>query len=184
MKHFKYIAMLMFASTLAFTNCDNATGEDSKKYAIGDIGPSGRGIVFYVTDEGLHGLEAAPVDQYINAGWSNITSTEIGTTSTEIDTGYDNTDAIIYQANHTASAALRCRDYRSDEEGDWYLPSKNELNEMYNNKDTIGNFEEDKYYWSSSEYAPGGAWAQHFGTGTQPGRFKTEINRVRAIRAF
>ena len=36
-------------------------------YAIGDIGPAG-GWVFYVTDDGLHGLEAAPVDQ-ANAAW-------------------------------------------------------------------------------------------------------------------
>ena len=31
-------------------------------YAIGDLGPAG-GIVFYVTDGGVHGLEAAPEDQ-------------------------------------------------------------------------------------------------------------------------
>lgn len=31
-------------------------------YAIGDTGPAG-GIVFYVTEGGIHGLEAAQVDQ-------------------------------------------------------------------------------------------------------------------------
>ena len=31
-------------------------------YVVGDVGPAG-GIVFYVTDGGLHGLEAAPADQ-------------------------------------------------------------------------------------------------------------------------
>ena len=35
---------------------------DSVTYEIGDTGPAG-GIVFYVTDGGLHGLEAAPEDQ-------------------------------------------------------------------------------------------------------------------------
>ena len=34
----------------------------SSGYAIGDPGPAG-GIVFYVTDNGTRGLEAAPVDQ-------------------------------------------------------------------------------------------------------------------------
>ena len=36
-------------------------------FEIGDEGPAG-GIVFHVTDGGLHGLEAAPVDQ-LNAQW-------------------------------------------------------------------------------------------------------------------
>jgi len=30
-------------------------------YAVGDTGPAG-GIVFYTSDGGLHGLEAAPAD--------------------------------------------------------------------------------------------------------------------------
>ena len=38
-----------------------------KYYSIGDTGPGG-GIVFYVPDGGLHGLEAAPGDQ-VSAPW-------------------------------------------------------------------------------------------------------------------
>ena len=37
-------------------------------YEIDDQGPAG-GIVFHVTDGGLHGLEAAPVDQSDSAPW-------------------------------------------------------------------------------------------------------------------
>jgi hypothetical protein len=40
-------------------------------YAIGDTGPAG-GIVFYITDDGLHGLEAAPADQSSGAEWGCI----------------------------------------------------------------------------------------------------------------
>jgi len=58
MKNFRFLAMLMIMTMLAFTSCDNDDGGDSSKtYAIGDTGPSGVGIVFYVTDGGLHGLD-------------------------------------------------------------------------------------------------------------------------------
>ena len=45
-------------------------------YAIGDTGPSGVGIVFYITDGGLHGLEVAPVDQSTSQVWIEGGSTQ------------------------------------------------------------------------------------------------------------
>jgi len=38
-------------------------------YNIGDTGPSGVGKVCYITDSGLHGLEAAPSDQSTGIAW-------------------------------------------------------------------------------------------------------------------
>ena len=166
-----------------------ATG--AATYAIGDTGPSGVGIVFYVTDGGSHGLEVAPVDQSAGAAWSSIPGTEIGTTELGIGTGSDNTDDIIGQGGHTASAALLCRNYRAAEEGDWFLPSRDELDAIWDNlvddgtghNNGVGGFATD-YYWSSSEVSANLAWVQNFNSGYQSYYDKNNTARVRAVRAF
>ena len=43
----------------------------------------------------------------------------------------------------------------------WRLPTKDELDRMYNNKDLIGNFINTNY-WSSTEYNSDYAWMQVF----------------------
>jgi hypothetical protein len=76
-------------------------------YNLRDEGPAG-GLIFYIS--GTTFYEAAPSDQSTSQAWSNITSTSIGTTSTVIGTGQDNTDDIIGQVGHTDSAAKLCDD--------------------------------------------------------------------------
>jgi len=58
-------------------------------------------------------------------------------------------------------------------EAGWRIPTREELNEIYINKDEIGGFQH-KYYWSCSYYASdkykhGKAWIQNFGHGYQFG---------------
>ena len=168
--------------------CSNPSDSESSgnvnvSYAIGDIGPSGVGKVFYITDGGLHGLEAAPSDQSTAQLWSNITSASIGTTGTAIGTGSGNTDAIIGQSGHTTSAAQVCRSYHGGGLTDWFLPSKDELNTLYQNKTAVGGFA-DNYYWSSSEIDSEHVWDQYFGSGSPYDPSKSYSLRVRAIRAF
>ena len=166
------------------TGCSNPSdSESSVSYAIGDIGPSGVGKVFYITDGGLHGLEAAPSDQGTFQVWSDIDSTSIGTTGTAIGTGSDNTDAIINQSGHTKSAAQVCRNYHGGGLTDWFLPSQEELHELYQNKTAVGGFE-NMSYWSSSEYLDSHAWDQNFYSDSQDYVLKYFKRRVRAIRAF
>jgi hypothetical protein len=66
---------------------------------------------------------------------------------------------------------------------DSFIPSKDELNLMYLNRDLIGSFAAGTY-WSSSEYGNAFAWYQSFGTGSQSNYSKNHNVRVRAIRAF
>jgi hypothetical protein len=163
-----------------------AGGGGATTYAIGDTGPSGVGIVFYVTDGGLHGLEVAPVDQSTGAAWSNITDETIGTTGTAIGTGSANTDAIIGQSGHTASAAQICRDYNGGGLTDWFLPSFDEIGLMYSNLKVngIGGFA-DESYWCSSEYNYiSSAFCKSFVTIYYAQEPKSNTNRVRAVRAF
>jgi hypothetical protein len=66
---------------------------------------------------------------------------------------------------------------------DWFLPSKDELNLLYQQKTSVGGLSSD-YYWSSSEYYSSSAWLQHFLTGIQGNGGKTNGNHIRAIRSF
>ena len=65
----------------------------------------------------------------------------------------------------------------------WRLPTKDELNLLYENKEKIGGFAIN-YYWSSTEYDNGDAWYQSFPNGHQDNVFKNLANYVRAVRAF
>ena len=65
----------------------------------------------------------------------------------------------------------------------WRLPTKEELNTLYLNKDKIGGFA-DGFYWSSTEYVYFNAWFQVFYDGTQANYLKKSTFYVRAIRTF
>ena len=189
--------LLIAVLLLLVIGCDTGGGGSNPAvtYAIGDTGPSGVGIVFYITDGGLHGLEVAPVDQgkRVQAwiGGGSTLKTKNGNTSTAIGTGLANSNAIIDQTGHTGSAAQVCRSYNGGGLTDWYLPSKDELAAIWDNlvndgtgvNSGVGGFAEDGY-WSSSESNSYGAWLQFFYIGPQYDNNKYINNRVRAVRAF
>lgn len=143
-------------------------------FQIGDTG--------YVASE-QHGLIAATADHASTVVWSNRDADEIGTTGTAIGTGVANTSAIIGQANHTNSAAKVCEDYSAGDFEDWYLPSKDELNTLYQNRVAIGGFATTEY-WSSSEDLVLFSWYQNFSDGTQSSRRKFYAYKVRPVRSF
>jgi len=81
-------------------------------YALRDVGPGG-GWIFYIIDNGDSSFtyyECSPSDQSTNYVWSNISNVAIGTTSTAIGEGINNTAEIIAQAGHVNSAAKLCDD--------------------------------------------------------------------------
>ena len=66
----------------------------------------------------------------------------------------------------------------------WRLPTKDELNILYENKDKIGGFASN-YWWSSTEGGDYSAWFQYFSNGFQNLGGK-DFNGlyVRAVRTF
>jgi hypothetical protein len=67
----------------------------------------------------------------------------------------------------------------------WRLPTKDELNFLYENKEEIGGFGgfANNGYWSSTELDYFIAWRQNFFTGLQLSYIKLNTNSVRAVRA-
>ena len=78
-----------------------------------------------------------------------------------------------------------CSTLSSNGFNDWRLPSKDELNELYKNKDSLDDKEAfiETTYWSSSEFSSTNAWKQNFNNGNQNNNNKTNANYVRAVRS-
>jgi len=152
---------------------------------IHTIGESyGGGIVFYVYDNEQHGLIASTADQSTGVLWyngSNIYCNRIRNDGISI--GRINTDSIIGKQGLGTYAAQICAQYLGGGFGDWYLPSKYELNLLYQQKAVVGGFG-NTTYWSSSEQDAGHTWSQFFFNGNLAYGLKTSIFYVRAIRAF
>ena len=142
------------------------------------------GIVVWVDETGEHGLIAAPEDQNIGIQWYNGSYISTGATGTSIGTGQSNTTKIVQMQGSGSYAAKLCDDLILNGYDDWFLPSKDELNILYQNRVLIGGFAPD-VYWSSSELNYLNAWYQPFNNGYQNYNYYKDITyRVRAVRAF
>jgi hypothetical protein len=101
-----------------------------------------------------------------------------------IGTGQANTTAIVNGCPASMIAARICNDLVLNGFNDWFLPSKDELNQMYIRKSQIGGFL-DAYYWSSSELNAEIVFIQSFNNGTQVNSLKYDsLPRVQAVRSF
>ena len=181
-------------------NCNGApiwvvsscTPTNTKVYHIGDTGPAG-GKVFYLSDNTrLHGLEAAPadlVDQndhsefawgcYVNGNYTSVS----GAQGTAVGTGPANTAAIVAACSEANTAAKMVDAYTLNGYSDWFLPSKDELDLLYEKKSVVGSFA-GNLYWSSSEYDTNSAWLKEFGNAIHQFSYKRNPYPVRAVRAF
>ncbi len=147
------------------------------------IGESfGGGKIFYIDGTGMHGLIAATTDQ-AETIWGCY-GTDVQGTFTAIGTGQANTTAIINTCLWPGIAAQVCNDLVLNGYDDWFLPSKDELNQMYVQRNIIGGFNGYKVYWSSSQDAPNEGKIQYFFDGSQGWGYKDSNFFVRANRAF
>ena len=180
-------------------NTISATGSSS--HYVGEL--YGGGVVFWVDQTGNHGLICSMIDNSTGLIWTTAayqSTTVPGGALSDWD-GQANTTAIVAQAGAgTTYAAGLCDVYTNVDYGtgvysDWYLPSRGELNDLWNNikavqkaLDSDGNPAttaiEKTYYWSSSEYFSNYAWSFDFIYGYTSYANKGNTFYVRAVRAF
>ena len=141
---------------------ENATFQDVSLFVDGNgetglaIGqPYQGGIIAYIDSTGQHGLIAATADDNGYLSWN---------------------DAKSYCADYTVTVG-------GNTYNDWFLPSKDELNQLYVNRAATGGFTDDSY-WSSTESDDDNAWEQFFPSGYQYTANKNSTGTVRAVRAF
>jgi hypothetical protein len=165
----------------------------TRGYALGDTGPAG-GFIFhenpnYATD-GWRYLEAAPVDQSAGARWGCFRTTINGARGTAIGTGKQNTQDMLTACPERGTAAELCANYRLNGVGGWFLPSRDELAQMYRalKAKNLGDFGDrgvvDNFtYWASSQQTTDMASHIDFAdNGRQHSDDKDFPRRVRAIR--
>ena len=173
--------------------------------AVGDVGPGG-GTIFYADLVGFNcgtnftstGSPTGGLCRYLEAAasttspawtdatyaWSGNTNTSLAT-SNSIGSGYKNTLAMIGQSGAgTEGAGNVAQAFRGGGLSDWYLPSANEANQLYNNRDAVGGWVT-AYYWSSSQLSADSAYNQFNGIGSPWSATKSSTTLyVRPIRAF
>lgn len=131
-----------------------------------------------------HGIIAAPADQSSGTEWG-CGQTAMNSTESGIGYGAANTVAIISGCADAGIAARMCDDLVLNGFSDWYLPSIDELDLLYQNLyiNGIGSFNQ-QYYWSSTEYNAASALRFNFSSQATSNFIKSYPHNVRAIRSF
>lgn len=177
----------------------SAVSSNVFQYEIGEYVEDEGGVIFhrYLDGDTQNYLVVSITDQSTGQGWSNVTSTLIGSTAQSSWDGDSNSTAIVGQSGFTNGAALTCLNYSVGSIDDWYLPAIYELNLLFQNSfnvnrtlsgnsshGAIGGATEIGYnfYWSSTEYNFGNSRHLSFDTGAINFSSKNASYYVRAVR--
>jgi len=167
----------------------------SREYQPGDVGPAG-GWIFYVNPnyktDGWRYLEAAAVDQSAGAKWGCFRTPLNGARGTAIGAGRQNTADILAGCATPGTAAELCANYTLNGVRGWFLPSRDELVEMYKVLHAAGaadfgdrGVSDNFSYWASSQQTTDMASHVDFAdNGRVHSDDKDFPRRVRAIRAI
>ena len=194
---FSFPILFSLITLMFFQSCgERSVEEEVIIRSIGD--PYQGGIIAYLLksdDAGYegsqqHGLIVALEDQGgMDVLWWNEVLGDLETKALGnlIGDGLSNTELIVSIQGEGVYAAKICIDYEVAENevvyDDWFLPSKGELAEIYENIDELGEFK--TTYWSSTEAERNqGAWRQNLFNSAQNVSKKYEPYSVRPIRSF
>lgn len=115
-------------------------------------------------------------------------NTETGIQDTAVGTGLTNTNALIGMNLQPSSSSGwwvvwgKLNEFRQSHSNKWFVPSKDELNLVYENRLNLSNLSLNIYsnYWSSSEYTASNSYLQSSHDGDQFSRIKSShYTRVR-----
>lgn len=156
-------------------------------YAIGQSMFGGK--IFYVDPTGQHGLVAAPADLAASR-WFNGDFIRTMANGNGIYSGQLNTELILQNQEGSNYAALNAANYIVSGQGEWFLPSIEELKLMRTQKAALGGFTNDNY-WSSSELIQSAnpdnklAYSLNFtATAAEAATAKSESFKIRPIKRF
>ena len=187
---FWFVIIASIFSIMLSCDKDDDNEEQENPLEIGDFHEGG--VIFYLDETGEHGLVCAVLDQGFNIEWGCPSLLNFGADGLEIGTGAQNTADILNACDEVNIAASLCDQFESNGYDDWYLPSRDELDSLYQHREIVsetaienngGNLSGGEY-WSSSHYLDNTVWIQNFDAGNQLSELKDQNNYVRAIRTF
>lgn len=132
----------------------------------------GGGIVFYVHEDGKHGIITSTVDRSTRMRRQNETFANTGAANF-------NTERISAIKGVEDDEAPTYFNYEDSYYSDWYLPSKYELSLLYLNRSVLGGYASFAKGWNSTEDSRVNAWFKSFATG---GTFTTSNDGVVYVR--
>lgn len=163
--------------------------------ALNDLNEIGEfkygGIIFWIdpASNNSSGLVVSLNVQATNVPWGCL-GIATGATGTAIGTGQTNTDIIMASSCASGSAAEIASNLNENGFDDWFLPSADELNELYSNVSIVGNAITSNggdvisnSYWSSTEVDINDAIWWNINQGFNIPK-DNDFLGVRAIRAF
>lgn len=196
--HWIYAPFLPLAVGILFgvsADLHVAYGATSPQYGV-EL--SGGKVTCLMSDGGIDNLIAAKKDSSTGITWGGE-GIAIGPSAQSDTDGLSNTKAIIATLGRdTKYAALLCDEYEIDAAGnspcvqgndcykDWFLPSRKQLDCLYDHRKEVGGYADD-FYWASTEFAGYPAytsWDKFFGDGPHPIASEDDFNRVRCVRYF
>lgn len=170
-------------STLAETS--PITDESSTLAETHYIGESlGGGVVFYVDDEGKHGLITTIIDKSTRKQQRSEAHILTNPVRDGITTGTFNTERINVMKGTVADDAQGAEYYQDDRLSDWYLPTRYDLIKLYRNRAVIGGYSDFAKGWKSTETSSVNQWYQSFVTGGEFKNGKDDAVYIRVIRKF
>lgn len=194
MKIFKFLLFNSILILLVFSSCKKEEEQPNPDNLA--IGTSWKGgVIAYILKpedtgyeaDSIHGLIATEED-LATAQWGCAGKLIYGADGSEIGTGKQNTKEIFDSCSTVGIAARICSNLDINGFDDWYLPSRNELRKLNDNKIAIGGFTENEpyAYWSSTEKDKNYAWTYYISNGYsyEQATTKESIRKVRAIRTF
>lgn len=172
MKALKLLTVFLLVSSFAFTSCkkDEEDENNPQQEEINLPKVTLNGTTIYVH----------PVDNAKKVKWGNYMFEGAFSTTD----GKANTAEIVADIGEGDYAAYLCDTLTAHGYSDWYLPSVNELNVLYENQEEIGGFTSMARYWSSTADDDDdiNAISMYFTSGFQLGQSRNQRFRVRCVR--
>ncbi|RKR82969.1 uncharacterized protein DUF1566 [Mucilaginibacter gracilis] len=152
----KHFPLLFIALTVFILNSCKKNDSSNPQYKIGDVAFGG--IIFYLDADNSHGLVCSISDQSTNVTFSDAVvnpwpywGINRNFLDSTIERGGASTDTILNKYGTSGNIAASCRNYRGGGHNDWYLPTIDELRQLYKNRTYVSQLSTG-VYWSSTSF--------------------------------